>query len=107
MIKKLLPSTDDSSDDGQNELRIVRHLSSPALRSDRRNHSMPYLESFPIPDVPGGTFLVSPLFVAWDEVPLETINQTFDFVHQIFEVCNPLIPLSRAECWCAGLSVLA
>ncbi|WP_430997908.1 hypothetical protein, partial [Klebsiella quasipneumoniae] len=35
---------------------------------------------------PNGTFLVAPLFVAWDKVPLETINQAIDFIHQILEV---------------------
>ncbi|KAF8596047.1 kinase-like protein, partial [Ceratobasidium sp. AG-I] len=85
MIKKLLPSTDNSGDDGQKELKIVRHLSSPPLQSDRRNHSMPYLDSFPIPNVSDGTFLVSPLFVEWNKVPLETINQAIDFINQLLE----------------------
>lgn len=85
MIKKMLPSTDDSGDDGQKELRIVQYLSSPTLQSDRRNHAMPYLDSFPIPDISEGTFLVSPLYVEWDKIPLETINQAIDFVNQLLE----------------------
>lgn len=47
---------------------------------------MPYLDSFPIPNIPEGAFLVTPLYVDWDIIPLETINQTIDFIHQILEV---------------------
>ncbi|KAF8601643.1 hypothetical protein BDV93DRAFT_524593 [Ceratobasidium sp. AG-I] len=85
MIKKLLPSTDDSGDDGDKELKIVQYLSSKDLTLDPRNHAMPYLDSFPIPDTPDGIFLVTPLFVSWDEVPLVTVNDAIDFIQQVLE----------------------
>lgn len=85
MIKKLLPSTDDSGDDGEKEFKIVKYLSSSSMREDSRNHSMAYLDHFPIPDVPGGSFLISPLYVPWDTVPLQTVGEAVDLMQQLLE----------------------
>lgn len=85
MIKKLLPASTVPGGNGHNELDIVQFLSSEPLVSDPRNHSMPYIDSFPIPDVQDGLFLVTPLFVAWNNPELGTIGEVIEFIRQILE----------------------
>jgi hypothetical protein len=86
MIKKLLPARDNSDDDGRKELDIVQFLSSGNRGSDPRNHSLPYLDSFPIPDVEHGFFLVTPLCVPWNYPEHDTVGELIEFVRQVFEV---------------------
>ncbi|KAB5590966.1 hypothetical protein CTheo_5582 [Ceratobasidium theobromae] len=86
MIKMILPSAEYPVGDDQSEVKILQYLSSPELRSDTRNHAVPYLDSFPIPGVSGGIFLVTPLLVPWNKPLLTTVNEAVDFMRQIFEV---------------------
>ncbi|KAG8787013.1 hypothetical protein FRC12_015997 [Ceratobasidium sp. 428] len=85
MIKKLIPSAEKPEHDVQKELRMVQHLSAPTLRDDPRNHAMEYLDSFPIPNIPGGVFMVTALYASWNRPEFETIDQAIDCIRQILE----------------------
>jgi hypothetical protein len=86
MIKKLLPAQDNHDDDSRKELDIAQFLSSGNRQSDPRNHSLPYIDSFSIPDVEHGFFLVTPLYVPWNHPNYKTYGELIEFVRQVFEV---------------------
>lgn len=85
MIKKLLPGAQKQINGVQTELAISQHLSSSALREDVRNHAMEYIDSFPIPGIRGGVFLVTNLYTTWNRPPFENLDQAFDCIRQVLE----------------------
>jgi hypothetical protein len=80
----LEPSLEDR--EGEEELEILKHFSTPPYRDDTTNHTIPCLDSFPIPNVAGGTFFVMPLLSEYKEPPFYDLSELYDFLNQIFEV---------------------
>jgi hypothetical protein len=84
VIKILLPSPDDR--DGAEEVEILQHFSSDPLKDDPENHVVPCLDTFPIPDIPGGMFIVTPLLSKYTHPEFWDLGEVHDFLQQIFEV---------------------
>jgi hypothetical protein len=80
----LAPSDDDR--EGEEELRILQHFSTAPHKDDPTNHTIPCLDSFPIPDVEGGIFFVMPLLSEFNDPPFYDLSEIHDFLTQIFEV---------------------
>lgn len=96
MIKMLLPAVNDR--EGEEELTLLRHFSSPPLRDHPCNHVVPCLDSFPIPGVEGGTFIIMPLLSGYTYPPFHNLVEVYDFLQQLFEVSK------IAPCVYSGLS---
>ncbi|VDB95698.1 unnamed protein product [Peniophora sp. CBMAI 1063] len=79
----LLKITHDDSH-GDSERTILEYLWSPELRSDPRNHTVPLLDVFELPQN-GGTVLVMPFLRAFDDPAFETVGEAVEFFRQIFE----------------------
>jgi hypothetical protein len=86
IIKMLVPSDDDR--EGTEELEILQRLSSAAYQSDPTNHTVPCLDSFPMPGIENGLFCVMPLLTKYDEPPFATLSEIHDFLTQAFEVLS-------------------
>ncbi|TBU31687.1 hypothetical protein BD311DRAFT_656397 [Dichomitus squalens] len=67
------------------EVEVVQYLSSEALRSDPRNHTVPILEIFSVPDDPEATVLVMPLMRQCDDPAWQTVGEIVAFLTQVFE----------------------
>ncbi|KAG8792247.1 hypothetical protein FRC12_006700, partial [Ceratobasidium sp. 428] len=85
MIKKMVPSSKMSGAEIHRQVATLQSLSSPERRRDPRNHSEEYLDSFPVPDVQGGLFVVTVLYVGWDRPMFETTDEATDFIRQALE----------------------
>ncbi|KAG8716786.1 hypothetical protein FRC08_008811 [Ceratobasidium sp. 394] len=83
VIKMLAPS--DVDREGEEELQILRHFSSPPFNNSPANHVVPCLDSFPIPGVEGGTFFVMPLLSRYANPPFADLSEIHDFLNQLFE----------------------
>ncbi|KAJ7162361.1 kinase-like domain-containing protein, partial [Mycena filopes] len=66
------------------ESTIIRQLSSPELRSDPRNRTIPLLDIFPMPDSPW-TFLVLPYCREFTYPPFHCRNEFVDAMSQFME----------------------
>ncbi|QRV72162.1 Tyrosine kinase specific for activated [Ceratobasidium sp. AG-Ba] len=86
-IKILIPSPHDRN--GAEEVEILQYFSSDELKSDPANHAVPCLDTFPIPDEPGGTFIVTPLLVEYNHPHFWDLSEIQDFLDQIFEASFP------------------
>lgn len=96
VIKMLIPSPDDR--EGEEELEVVRHFSSPAFKDKPTNHVVPCLDTFPIPDVEGGVFYVMPLLSDYKNPPFYDLSEIEDFLKQIFEGLEFLHKHDVAHC---------
>ncbi|KAI0358590.1 hypothetical protein OH77DRAFT_1397313 [Trametes cingulata] len=67
------------------ELEITQFLSSEERRSDPRNHTMPILDVFDVPDDPDLTLIVMPLLRACDSPSWQTVGEVIAFLIQVFE----------------------
>ncbi|KAF8596727.1 kinase-like protein [Ceratobasidium sp. AG-I] len=103
-IKLLLPSPDDR--DGVEELEILQRFSSEPFRSDPTNHTVTCVDSFPIPDVPGGVFIVTPLLSKYNHPEFWDLSEVHDFLQQIFEGLEFLHKHDVAHCDIASPNVM-
>ncbi|KAG8736951.1 hypothetical protein FRC10_008688 [Ceratobasidium sp. 414] len=76
--------------EGEEELQILQHFSSPPQNEDPANHVVPCLDSFPIPGLEGGMFVVMPLLSKYTNPPFSDLSEVHDFLTQIFER-SPLV----------------
>ncbi|KAF8597236.1 hypothetical protein BDV93DRAFT_453297 [Ceratobasidium sp. AG-I] len=83
MIKILLPATNDR--EGEDELALLKHFSTPSLKDNPFNHVVPCLDSFPVPGVQEGTFVVMPLLSDYTYPPFYNLEEVHDFLGQLFE----------------------
>ncbi|KAI0363364.1 hypothetical protein BV20DRAFT_975753 [Pilatotrama ljubarskyi] len=67
------------------EISITQYLSSDALKSDHRNHTVPILDILPVPDDADITLLVMPLFRLCNDPRWRTVGEVIAFLFQIFE----------------------
>lgn len=80
----LIPADNDR--EGEDELALLQHFSTPPLSGDPSNHVVPCLDSFPIPDVEDGTFVVMPLLSKYKYPPFYNLGEVHEFLNQLFEV---------------------
>ncbi|KAG9105415.1 hypothetical protein FRC07_009299, partial [Ceratobasidium sp. 392] len=104
VIKMIIPSGVDQ--EGEEELQILEHLTSSPYRDDPTNHIVPILDSFPIPDVQDGTFIVMPLLSAYSDPPFYNLSEIFDFLDQIFEGLEFLHNSGVAHCDIAADNIM-
>ncbi|CAE7112436.1 unnamed protein product [Rhizoctonia solani] len=83
IIKLVVPSEDD---EGLEERAIIEHFSRPPLRNHPSNHVVRCLDSFPIPGVDSGCFIVMPLLSNYGDIPFYNIAEVHDMLQQLFEV---------------------
>ena len=74
------------SERNPHEVEISQYLSSEPLRSDPRNHCVPILDVFGVPDEPNFTIMGLPLFRACNDPSWQTVGEVLSFIRQIFEV---------------------
>ncbi|KAH9850492.1 kinase-like domain-containing protein [Lenzites betulinus] len=67
------------------ELNIAQYLSSEELMSDPRNHSVPLVEVFEVPDDEEYTIMVMPLFRRCNDPEWKTVGEVVAFVLQVLE----------------------
>ncbi|KAH9850490.1 kinase-like domain-containing protein [Lenzites betulinus] len=67
------------------EVNIAQYLSSAELISDPRNHSVPLVEVFEVPDDEEFTVMVMPLFRRCNDPAWETVGEVVAFVLQVLE----------------------
>ncbi|RPD57478.1 hypothetical protein L227DRAFT_613500 [Lentinus tigrinus ALCF2SS1-6] len=67
------------------EIEIAQYLYSETLRSDPRNHTVPILEVFPVPDDPQITLIVMPFLRPCDDPGFYTLGEAISFVKQVLE----------------------
>lgn len=84
MIKIILPATNDR--EGEDELALLQYFSTSPLRDDPSNHVVPCLDSFPIPEVEGGTFVVMPLLGNYNHPPFYNLAEVHELLRQLFQV---------------------
>lgn len=82
IIKMLIPQ---QGGEGKEELDILRHFASAPLKDDPSNHVVPCFDTFPIPGVESGQFIVMPLLGRYNEPPFNQIAEVHDFLQQMFE----------------------
>lgn len=82
-LKKIVPSSGD--DEGHNELDILQYLAQDHIRNDPRNSGLPLLDTFPIPEIPDGFFIVTPFLSKWDSMPFMRFGELLDFIRQLIE----------------------
>lgn len=80
----LVPTENDR--EGEDELALLQYFSTPPVDEDPLNHVIPCLDSFPIPEVEGGTFVVMPLLSKYKYPPFYDLSEVQDFLNQLFEV---------------------
>jgi len=71
---------------GQQELEIARTVSSPELRRHPRNHCVPLLDTFELPDTLDENLIVMPFLRPFDEPRFKTYGEFVAFFTQICEV---------------------
>ncbi|KAH7332933.1 kinase-like domain-containing protein [Rhizoctonia solani] len=99
MIKMLFPKQGE----GEDELAILEHFSSPPFKDVVANHVVPCLDTFPIPVAESGQFVVMPLLGQYDELSFKRIAEVHDFFQQIFEGLQFMHENNVAHCdICSG-----
>ncbi|KAG9123216.1 hypothetical protein FRC07_000089, partial [Ceratobasidium sp. 392] len=104
VIKMLVPS--DSDREGAEELQILQHFSTSLYCNNPSNHSVPCLDSFPIPERDGGTFFVMPLLSEYTDPPFFNLSELHDFLTQIFEGLEFLHSNHVAHCDIAPANIM-
>ncbi|KAG8716783.1 hypothetical protein FRC08_008808 [Ceratobasidium sp. 394] len=104
IIKILSPSSVDR--EGEEELQILQHFSSPPYSKNPANHVVPCLDSFPIPDLEGGTFVVMPLLSKYTNPPFSDLSEIYDFLMQVFEGLEFLHSNGVAHCDIAPANIM-
>ncbi|KAH7344218.1 kinase-like domain-containing protein [Rhizoctonia solani] len=83
MLKMIVPSK--KYDEGTEELELLQHFLTPPLRDHPSNHIVPYIDSFPIPTVETGQFLVMPLLGSYNDIPFYNIAEIHNLLQQSFD----------------------
>ncbi|QRV72160.1 kinase domain protein [Ceratobasidium sp. AG-Ba] len=104
VIKMLITSHDNR--EGEYELEILQHFSSPLYSQDITNHTVPCLDSFPIPGEDGGMFVVMPLLSKYSDPPFHDLSEVHDFLTQIFEGLAFLHGHNIAHCDIASANIM-
>ncbi|CAE6485225.1 unnamed protein product [Rhizoctonia solani] len=103
MIKIVIPT---GKGEGTDEYAALQHFSTPALRDDPSNHVVPLVDSFPIPGVPSGIFIVTPLLGAYDRPLFHNLAEVHDFLKQLFDGVCFMHTNNVAHCDIASANVL-
>ncbi|TBU42953.1 hypothetical protein BD309DRAFT_865256 [Dichomitus squalens] len=88
------------------EVEIAQYLSSETLRSDPRNHTVPVLEIFSVPDDPEATVLVMPLMRRCNNPAWQTIGEVVAFLKQVFEGLQYMHELHVAHRDCVAQNIV-
>ncbi|KAL5637305.1 hypothetical protein ACGC1H_001074 [Rhizoctonia solani] len=83
IIKMIIPSDDNR--EGEEELDILKYLSSEECITDPANHAVQCLDSFSIPGVEKGAFCVMPLLTAYNYPAFHSLGEIHDLLKQIFK----------------------
>ncbi|ELU45142.1 Pkinase domain-containing protein [Rhizoctonia solani AG-1 IA] len=70
---------------GEDELIVLAHFSSLKLKDHQDNHVVPCLDSFPIPGVQSGSFVIMPLLGQYNKPPFKSLAEVHDFLQQLFK----------------------
>ncbi|KAG9047865.1 hypothetical protein FS837_001341 [Tulasnella sp. UAMH 9824] len=70
------------------EVEIGKYLSSPELRHNPRNHSIPLFDVLDDPVVPGGVILVLPLLRLLGEPLPDSVREALEIVEQTLEIAH-------------------
>ncbi|KAF8748835.1 Protein kinase domain [Rhizoctonia solani] len=81
IIKMLVPEQGQ----GEDELIVLAHFSSLKLKDHQDNHVVPCLDSFPIPGVQSGSFVIMPLLGQYNKPPFKSLAEVHDFLQQLFK----------------------
>ncbi|KDN34740.1 hypothetical protein RSAG8_12182, partial [Rhizoctonia solani AG-8 WAC10335] len=103
MIKIVIPT---SQGEGADEYAVLRHFSTPPLKDDPSNHVVPLIDSFPIPGVAAGIFIVMPLLGAYDRPPFRDLAEIHDFLQQLFDGACFMHANYVAHCDIASANIL-
>lgn len=103
-IKLLQPSPDDR--DGAEEVEILERFSSGEFKDSPQNHVVPCLDTFPIPDIPGGTFIITPLLSKYNHPEFWDLGEVHDFIEQMFEGLEFLHKNNVVHCDIASPNVM-
>ncbi|QRV89239.1 kinase domain protein [Ceratobasidium sp. AG-Ba] len=103
-IKMIVPS--DMDHEGRQELEILQRFSAPPFSDDPTNHVVPLLDTFPIPEVEGGVFVVMPLLSKYKNPPFYNLSEIHDFLTQLFEGLEFLHLNDVAHCDIAPANVM-
>ncbi|KAG9094028.1 hypothetical protein FRC06_011262 [Ceratobasidium sp. 370] len=104
VIKILSPS--DIDREGEEELQILQKFSSPPHSDNTANHVVPCLDSFPIPNMEGGMFVVMPLLSKYTNPPFSDLSEIHDFLTQVFEGLEFLHDNGVAHCDIAPSNIM-
>ncbi|CAE6519105.1 unnamed protein product [Rhizoctonia solani] len=83
MLKMLAPPTEGN--EGKNEFALLKCFSSPPLKDHPENHIVPCLDSFPIPGISSGQFVVMPLLSIYNDIPFHNLAEVHELLKQLFE----------------------
>ncbi|KAH7332949.1 kinase-like domain-containing protein [Rhizoctonia solani] len=103
IIKMLVP---EEGGEGENELPVLQYFSAPALRDNLSNHVVPCLDTFPIPGVDNGQFIIMPLLGQFDEPVFDSIAEIHDFLQQIFTGLEFMHQHNVAHCDIASANIM-
>jgi hypothetical protein len=78
------------------EIEIGQYLSTPAMQSDSRNHSVPLLDVLEVPDDSTTAIQVMPLLRKFNEPPFGTVGEVVDCISQAFQV-HTMLQACRVE----------
>ncbi|KAL5637298.1 hypothetical protein ACGC1H_001067 [Rhizoctonia solani] len=81
-IKMVIPTP---SGEAKHEYELLQRFSSPPLANDPSNHVVPCLDSFPIPGVDSGFFVVTPLLGRYNRPFFYNLADVHDLLQQLFE----------------------
>lgn len=104
IIKLRVLSSEDRN--GFDEIEILQRFSSAEFKGDPSNHVVPCIDVFPIPDVPGGSFIVMPLLSKYNLPEFWDLGEVHDFLEQIFEGLEFLHKNDVVHCDIASPNVL-
>ena len=75
--------------DIERDIPILEYLNSPALLADERNHTVPILDKFPVPNEEYLTWIVMP-FLLW----FQAFTHPFQYVSEIIEPVSQFLEVS-------------
>ncbi|KAG8785310.1 hypothetical protein FRC12_017748 [Ceratobasidium sp. 428] len=104
VIKMIIPSKLDR--EGEEELQIIQHFSSPPHSDNPSNHAVPCLDSFPIPGMEDSMFYVMPLLSEYMEPPFCSLSDIHDFLVQVIEGLEFLHKNGVAHCDIASANIM-
>ncbi|KAH7332958.1 kinase-like domain-containing protein [Rhizoctonia solani] len=103
VIKMVIP---ERGGEGEHELAILQHFSSPPLKNDPSNHIVPCLDTIPIPGIENGHFIIMPLLGQFDEPAFGSIAEVHDFLQQLFTGLDFMHKHNVAHCDIASANIM-